>query len=152
MAEPVQRTFVIVPDSAEASERLAQCRPVTPSGGKRPRRGTSRRWVTGPVLAHELEPFDGITSVSRANQAAAFDRSSSRSPVVRPSARRPSSRSACVTQCGSPAPRARTPSPAPPACDRLESAQSSAGGTPPHRLPSRDRTSARGDYASILLQ
>jgi len=28
--------------------------------------------VTGPVLAHELEPFGGITSVSRANQAAAF--------------------------------------------------------------------------------
>src|SRR5207344_3612171 len=30
--------------------------------------------VTGPVLAHELEPFGGITSVSRANQAAAFER------------------------------------------------------------------------------
>ena len=28
--------------------------------------------VTGPVLAHEWEPFGGITSVSRANQAAAF--------------------------------------------------------------------------------
>ena len=70
--------------------------------------------VTGPVLAHELEPFGGITSVSRANQAAAFERisrsnlswrisrrrrlSSSRSAVVRPSARRPSSRSACATQ------------------------------------------------------
>ena len=32
--------------------------------------------VTGPVLAHELEPFGGITSVSRANQAAAFERMS----------------------------------------------------------------------------
>jgi hypothetical protein len=63
--------------------------------------------VTGPVLAHELEPVGGITSVSRANQAAAFERisrsnlswrfsrrrrlSSSRSAVVRPSSRRPAS-------------------------------------------------------------
>ena len=70
--------------------------------------------VTGPVLAHEWEPFGGITSVSRANQAAAFERisrsnlswrfsrrrrlSSSRSAVVRPSPRRPSSRSARATQ------------------------------------------------------
>src|SRR6202521_3402071 len=30
--------------------------------------------VTGPVLAHELESLGGITSVSRANQAAAFER------------------------------------------------------------------------------
>src|SRR5262245_32220037 len=30
--------------------------------------------MDGPVLAHELEPLDGIVFVSRANQAAAFDR------------------------------------------------------------------------------
>ena len=30
----------------------------------------------GLVRAHESEPFDGITSVSRANQAAAFERMS----------------------------------------------------------------------------
>jgi hypothetical protein len=28
----------------------------------------------GPILAHEPEPFDGIVFVSRANQAAAFER------------------------------------------------------------------------------
>ena len=39
--------------------------------------------VTGPVLAHELEPFGGITSVSRANQAAAFERRVSRKRVAR---------------------------------------------------------------------
>ena len=68
----------------------------------------------GLVRAHESEPFGGITSVSRANQAAAFERMSrsslscltsrrrrlisSRSAVVTPSSRRPASRSACTTQ------------------------------------------------------
>src|SRR6516164_8242237 len=66
------------------------------------------------VIAHELEPFCGIVFVSRANQAAAFDRisrsslswrfsrrnrlSSSRSAVVRPPSPRPASRSHCATQ------------------------------------------------------
>src|SRR5205807_10252484 len=70
--------------------------------------------VFGLVLAHEPEPFGGIAFVSRANQAAAFDRisrsslswrfsrlsrlSSSRSDVVRPSPQRPASRSAWATQ------------------------------------------------------
>src|SRR6185437_15150416 len=61
------------------------------------------------VIAHELEPLCGIVFVSRANQAAAFDRisrsslswrfsrrsrlSSSRSAVVRPPSPRPALRS-----------------------------------------------------------
>src|SRR5262249_51901846 len=60
------------------------------------------------VIAHELEPFRGIVFVSRANQAAAFDRisrsslssrlSSSRSAVVRPPSPRPALRSHCPNQ------------------------------------------------------
>src|SRR3977135_2086796 len=66
------------------------------------------------VIAHEPEPFDGIAFVSRANQAAAFERislsslswrfsrrswlSSSRSAVVSPLPPRPTSPSAWPTQ------------------------------------------------------
>src|SRR5262249_37829480 len=66
------------------------------------------------VIAHELEPFRGIVFVSRANQAAAFDRisrsslswrfsrrsrlSSSRSAVVRPPSPRPALRSHWANQ------------------------------------------------------
>ncbi len=66
--------------------------------------------MIGPIRTHEFEPRDGIDQVSCANQAAAFfrisrssrsrrfsrrnRRSSSRSAVVKPSSRRPSSRSA----------------------------------------------------------
>src|SRR6516225_9700669 len=68
----------------------------------------------GLILAHGPEPFDGIVFVSRANQAAAFERiplsslswrfscrswvSSSRSAVVSPLPRRPASHSAWPTQ------------------------------------------------------
>src|SRR3954451_12478813 len=66
------------------------------------------------VIAHEPEPFGGIVFVSRANQAAAFERisrsslswrfsrrsrlSSSRSAVVRPPSPRPPLRSDCANQ------------------------------------------------------
>src|SRR6202011_17431 len=66
------------------------------------------------VIAHEPEPFAGIAFVSRANQAAAFERisrssrswrfsrrrrqSSSRSAVVRPPLPRPALCSLCPTQ------------------------------------------------------
>src|SRR5213078_2153902 len=70
--------------------------------------------VTCLVIAHEPEPFAGIAFVSRANQAAAFERisrstlswrfsrrsrlSSSRSAVVRPPSPRPALRSDCANQ------------------------------------------------------
>src|SRR5205085_3304925 len=70
--------------------------------------------MDGLVCRHELESLDGIVFVSRANQAAAFDRiarssrswrtsrrsrrSSSRSSVVRPSVRSPASTAACFSQ------------------------------------------------------
>src|SRR5207302_5757668 len=70
--------------------------------------------MDGLVCGHELESLDGIVLVSRANQAAAFERiarssrscrfsrrsrrSSSCSSVVRPSVRSPASRAACFTQ------------------------------------------------------
>ena len=66
------------------------------------------------VIAHEPEPFGGIVFVSRANQAAAFERisrssfswrfsrrsrlSSSRSAVVSPPSPRPASRADCAIQ------------------------------------------------------
>src|ERR1700758_5752512 len=70
--------------------------------------------VTRLVIAHEPEPFAGIAFVSRANQAAAFERisrstrswrfsrrswlSSSRSAVVRPPSPRPVFLANCATQ------------------------------------------------------
>jgi len=87
---------------------------VVPAGGdaQRPARGGDA--VHRLMRAHELESLDGIELLSRANQAAAFfkmarssrsvrfsrrsRRSSSRSSVVNPSWRCPSSRSACRTQ------------------------------------------------------
>src|ERR1700736_272352 len=69
--------------------------------------------VTGLIRVHELERRDGTEPVSVANQAAAFAKisrssrstrfsrrsrlSSSRSAVVKPSLRRPSSSAACLT-------------------------------------------------------
>ena len=47
---------------------------VIPAGGDAQHMAQRGHRVDGPVLAHELEPLDGIAFVSRANQAAAFDR------------------------------------------------------------------------------
>ena len=47
---------------------------VIPAGGDAQHAAQRGHRVDGPVLAHELEPLDGIAFVSRANQAAAFDR------------------------------------------------------------------------------
>lgn len=82
--------------------------------GRHPRPAYRGEQVVALVRLNESEPFDGIDLVSLANQAAAFDRisrsrrsclfsrprrvSSSRSAVVKPSFRLPSSRSACSTQ------------------------------------------------------
>jgi hypothetical protein len=79
---------------------------------QQPAHGSDREF--GLILAHEPEPFGGIVFVSRANQAAAFDRislsslswrfsrrswlSSSRSAVVSPLPPRPASHSAWPTQ------------------------------------------------------
>src|SRR5229473_2082440 len=55
--------------------------------------------VYGLIRVHELERRDGTEPVSVANQAAAFDSisRSSRTAVVSPSLRRPSSSPACLT-------------------------------------------------------
>jgi len=87
---------------------------VVPAGGDIQQSAHRGHGVCGLVLLHELESFGGTELVSRANQAAAFDkisrsifscrfsrrsrRNSSRSAVVNPSALRPSSRSAWWTQ------------------------------------------------------
>ena len=47
---------------------------VIPAGGDAQHAAQRGHRVHGPVLAHEREPLDGIVFVSRANQAAAFDR------------------------------------------------------------------------------
>jgi len=84
---------------------------IDKEGGKIAIEGAHRRDpITGLIRTHELERGDGREPVSVANQAAAFDKispssprmrfsrrsrpSSSRSAVVSPSLRRPSSRSA----------------------------------------------------------
>ena len=87
---------------------------VVPTGGNAQHLAHRDDGIALLVLAHELEDFPGTEPVSRANQAVAFARisrsrfscrfsrrsrpSSFRSVLVNPSARRPSSRSACLTQ------------------------------------------------------
>ena len=95
-----------------ASSRRSAAQPSVISAAGDPQHPAHRRHtVIGLVRLHELEDLPGTVTVSRANQAAAFfrisrssrscrfsrrrRRSSSRSAVVRPSSRRPSSRSAC---------------------------------------------------------
>ena len=86
---------------------------VVPAGGDLQHSAQGGDRMGGPVRRHEREDPEGIASVSRANQVAAFfklsrssrsvalsrrkRRSSTRSTVVRPSARLPSSRSAWRT-------------------------------------------------------
>src|SRR5213594_3172437 len=87
---------------------------VAPAGGDTQHSAQGGHVVDGLVGGHELESLDGIALVSRANQAAAFERiarssrscrfsrrsrrSSSCSSVVRPSVRWPASSAACFTQ------------------------------------------------------
>src|SRR5690606_39242876 len=94
--------------------RLAIPPCVVPAGGDLQHAALRGDGPDRLMRSHEFEDPDGIEPVSRANQAAAFDKisrsvfscftsrrsrpSSSRSAVVRPSARRPSSRSAWRTQ------------------------------------------------------
>src|SRR6266849_2468441 len=87
---------------------------VVPAGGDTQHAAHGGDRMDGLVCGHELESLDGIALVSRANQAAAFERiarssrscrfsrrsrrSSSCSSVVRPSVRWPASSAACFTQ------------------------------------------------------
>ncbi len=87
---------------------------VVPAGGDAQHPAYRSHPMFGLIRLHEFEDLPGTVPVSRANQAAAFFRisrssrswrfsrrsrpSSSRSTVVNPSSRRPSSRSACRTQ------------------------------------------------------
>src|SRR5882724_5846944 len=87
---------------------------VVPAGGDTQHAAHGGDWMDGLVCGHELESLDGIVLVSRANQAAAFERiarssrswrtsrrsrrSSSRSSVMRPSARSPAPRAASFIQ------------------------------------------------------
>ena len=103
---------------------------VVAAGGESQHAAHRPNRIVGLIRLHELEPRSGIELLSRANQAAAFFRiscsmrsplfsrlscrSSSRSSVVSPSLRRPSSRSACLTQFPDRSRRgSRTPSPTP---------------------------------------
>ena len=87
---------------------------IVPAGGDAQNTAQSSNWIIGLMGSHEFEDPSGIVPVSRANQAAAFDRisrscfsrrfsrrkrrSSSCSAVVRPSLRWPDDSSACWTQ------------------------------------------------------
>ena len=87
---------------------------IVPAGGDPKRTAHRGNTVLGLIALHESEGLFGSVSVSRANQAAAFDKisrsivscftflrnmkSSVRSSLVRPSVRLPASRSACLIQ------------------------------------------------------
>src|SRR5262249_36967495 len=99
---------------ARAPRRAASRPRMIAAGGDAQNTAHRGHRMNGPVLAHESVSFGGTVFVSRANQAAARERmsrstlswrfsrrkrwSSWRSAEVNPSARRPSSRSACATQ------------------------------------------------------
>src|SRR5262245_16685057 len=99
---------------ARAPRRAASRPRMIAAGGDAQNTAHRGHRMYGPVLAHESVSFGGTVFVSRANQAAARERmsrstlswrfsrrkrwSSWRSAEVNPSARRPSSRSACATQ------------------------------------------------------
>ena len=108
----------IVPHSSSSRfARWERPRPsprVVPAGGDAQHSAHRGHPMMGLIRLHELEDLSGIVPVSRANQAAAFfnisrssrswrfsrrsRRTSSSSKLVRPSSRRPSSRSAWRTQ------------------------------------------------------
>ena len=106
--------------------------------------------MTGLVRLHEPEDLPGTEPVSRANQTAAFfrisrslrswrlsrrsRRSSSSSELVRPSSRRPSSRSAWRTQLRIAEAEHSTPGSAPRAYGPSEPAQPSGAGIPARRV------------------
>ena len=99
---------------ADAATPAALPPRIVPAGRDLQHTAQGGQGMGGSVRRHEFEDLDGIEPVSRANQAAAFSRivrssrrrafsrrsrrSSSRSTVVSPSARRPSSRSPWRTQ------------------------------------------------------
>ena len=112
------------PHVPHGSARSARCRSFPPqqpplpprivaAGGDTQQSAHGGDRISRLVIAHEGEPFGGIAFVSRANQAAAFERisrsslswlfsrrrrlSSSRSAVIRPPSPRPVSRFACAT-------------------------------------------------------
>ena len=103
--------LLILPTSCTRHAPLPR---VVPAGGDAQHLAHGGEGMGGLIRLHELEPFDGIEPVSRANQAAAFFRISRssrsaaflspetlqlpRSSVVRPSRWRLASRSACRTQ------------------------------------------------------
>src|SRR5438445_5941252 len=110
--------------------------------------------MDGLVCRHELESLDGIVLVSRANQAAAFDRiarssrswrtsrrsrrSSSCSSVVRPSVRSPASSAACFTQFRI-------------ACAEGSNWRASSSGVRPLRTSSTIRWRNSGEYGGWLF-
>src|SRR5919108_6630153 len=127
---------------------------VVPAGGDTQDAAHGGDWMDGLVCRHELESLDGIVLVSRANQAAAFDRiarssrswrtsrrrrrSSSRSSVVSPSVRSPASTPACFTQFRI-------------ACAEGSNWRASSSGVPPLRISSTIRCRNSGAYGRWLF-
>src|SRR3989442_13974337 len=127
---------------------------VVPAGGDTQDAAHGGDRMDGLVCRHELESLDGIVLVSRANQAAAFDRiarssrswrtsrrsrrSSSRSSVVSPSVRSPVSRAACFTQFRI-------------ACAEGSNCRASSSGVRPLRTSSTIRCRNSGAYGGWLF-
>src|SRR5262245_1519173 len=127
---------------------------VVPAGGDTQDAAHGGDRMDGLVCRHELESVAGIVLVSRANHAAAFDRiarssrswrtsrrrrrSSSRSSVVSPSVRSPTSRTACFTQLRI-------------ACAEGSNWRASSSGVRPLRTSSTIRCRNSGAYGGWLF-
>src|SRR5215831_14568789 len=127
---------------------------VVPAGGDTQDAAHGGDRMDGLVCRHELESLDGIALVSRANQAAAFDRiarasrswrtsrrsrrSSSRSSVVSPSVRSLASRAACFIQFRI-------------ACADGSNWRASSSGVRPLRTSSTIRSRNSGEYGWWLF-
>src|SRR2546422_1048503 len=127
---------------------------VVPAGGDTQDPAHGGNTVDGLVGGHELESLDGLEVVSRANQAAAFDRiarssrscrtsrrsrrTSSCSSVVSPSVRSPASSAACFTQFRI-------------ACAEGSNWRASSSGVRPLRTSSTIRCRNSGEYDGWLF-
>ncbi len=155
------RTLVNGPDAlSELSIRFGPGRrlpvepPIEPAGGDTQDTAHGGNRKHGLIRLHDFEDLGGIESVSRANQAAAFAkisrsrrmrrfsrrsrRSSSRSALVSPSRRRPSSLSAWATQFLM-------------VCADGSNSLASSEGVRPARTSSTIRCRNSGGYGNLVL-
>ena len=116
-ARALMQLYDLLPEERVASRSCRRCAfapRIVPAGGDLQHAAHGGDAIGGLMRLHEREDLEGAVSVSRANQAVAFDKisrssrsclfslrsrpNSSRSCVVSPSLRRPPSSSSCLIQ------------------------------------------------------